>query len=379
MLGTLIAIAVLLNQPRTVCAMGPRPPLLTVQVVQAPDPMLAFGKAYLVYELILTSFDSRPIELTSLRVTDADDPNDTFKFSGPDLAKMISPVGPDAGVPSTSFKSGQVRFVYIWLPFTAAARVPRRITHFLQCRVGHAPAEVYEIAPPPIMVDNAPPVSIGPPLRGGDWIAEGGPSNSSYHRRAPMVGNGILYFAQRFAIDYVKITAGGLTHSGDRKNNANYLCYGADVLAVANGKVVAIQDGIPQNTPDPTARAVEITMDSAGGNFVALDLGYHRYALYGHLIPGSLKVKVGDSVKRGQVIAYLGNSGNSTEPHLHFQIGDAPSFLLANGLPYLYDQVDVKPTTIVDAASDPPVIHANGPAQRYLATMLLENDLVVFP
>src|SRR6185437_10199900 len=133
------------------------------------------------------------------------------------------------------------------------------------------------------------------------------------------------------------------------------------------------------NTPDPIARAVDMTMETAGGNFVALDIGFHRYALYGHLIPGSLKVKVGDSVKRGQVLGRLGNSGNSTEPHLHFQIADAPSFLLANGLPYLYDQVDVKPARIVDASSDPPVIQISGPARRYLATMLLDNDVVVFP
>src|SRR5580698_9320208 len=170
-------IAVLLGQPPTALATGPRPPLLTAQVVQAPDPMIAFGKVYLVYELVLTSFDSRPIEFTNLRVTDTDNPDTTFSFSGPDLAKMVSPVGADAGVSSTSFQSGQVRFVYVWLPFSAADSVPRRISHFLQCRVGSAPGEIYEVALPPMIVGQAPPLSIGPPLRGGDWIAEGGPSN----------------------------------------------------------------------------------------------------------------------------------------------------------------------------------------------------------
>jgi murein DD-endopeptidase len=378
-LAMLIAIAVSPSQPRVAFAAGLRPPLLGVQVVQAPDPMIAFGKAYVVYELVLTSFDSRPIEFTKLRVVYADDPHSAFTFAGDALAAMVSPVGPDPGIVSTNVKSREVRFVYMWLPFASANQVPRRIRHFLQCRVGSAPGEVDEIALPPIAVDEAPPLSIGPPLRGGDWIAEGGPSNTSYHRRARMVGNGTVYFAQRFAIDYEKVSAGGLTHTGDPKMNANYLCYGSDVIAVADGKVVAIKDGIPENMPDPTARAVEMTMDTAGGNFVALDLGYHRYALYGHLIPGSLKVKVGDSVKRGQVLAQLGNSGNSTEPHFHFQIADAPSFLLANGLPYVYDRVDVKPSRILNGKSDPPVIQASGSAQSYMATMLLENDLVVFP
>ena len=379
MLATLIAIFVLFGQPCKVTATSPRPPLLTAQVIQAPDPMVAFGKAYIVYELLLTSFDSRPIELTSLRVTDADDPGTVFTFSGAELARMVVPVGPDTATASTSIGTGQVRLIYIWLNLSTAQRIPRRITHFLQYRLNSEHGEVNEIALPPIMVGQAPPLSIGPPLRGGDWIAEGGPSNSSYHRRARMAANGILYFAQRFAIDYIKIAADGRTFTGDPKNNANYLCYGTDVLAVADGKVVASKDGIPENTPDPIARAVDMTMETAGGNFVALDIGFHRYALYGHLIPGSLKVKVGDSVKRGQVLGRLGNSGNSTEPHLHFQIADAPSFLLANGLPYLYDQVDVKPARIVDASSDPPVIQISGPARRYLATMLLDNDVVVFP
>src|SRR5512146_136735 len=207
MLAILIPIATILIQPPAVFATGPRPPLLSVQVVEAPDPMIAFGKACLVYELLLTSFDSRPIELSKLRVADADERASAFDFSGAALAAMVTPVGPDSGAASTSIGAGQARLVFIWLPFIAANRVPRRITHFLRCRVGARPGEVDEIEVPPIAVEQSPPLSIGSPLRGGDWVAEGGPSNSSYHRRARMVGNGTVYFAQRFAIDYVKVSA----------------------------------------------------------------------------------------------------------------------------------------------------------------------------
>jgi murein DD-endopeptidase MepM/ murein hydrolase activator NlpD len=378
LLGVLYCAAIL--YPQLTFASGARPPLLTVSVIQNPDPMTAFDQAYLVYELLLTSYDSSPIRVTGLRVGDPDSGSMSFTFSGADLAGMIQPIGAvDNAADHTTITSGQTRLVYVWLAFSAADKVPRRLAHLIQCRAKREAEEDYEIEVPPIQVREAPPLSIGPPLRGGDWIAEGGPSNSSYHRRARMAVDGVLYFAQRFAIDYVKVTPDGHTHTGDLKKNSNYLCYGAEILAVADGKIVALKDSVPENTPDPVARAVQITMDTAGGNFVALDLGYHRYALYGHLIPGSLKVKAGDSVKRGQVLASLGNSGNSTEPHLHFQIADQPSFLGANGLPYLYDEVGIKPTLIVDAKSDPPVIQANGPAHRSLATMVLENDLVVFP
>jgi murein DD-endopeptidase MepM/ murein hydrolase activator NlpD len=75
-------------------------------------------------------------------------------------------------------------------------------------------------------------------------------------------------------------------------------------------------------------------MTTVGGNYVAIDIGHGRYALYAHVQPGSLRVKVGDRVKRGQIVALLGNSGNSTEPHVHFQIADGPTFLSSEGIPY---------------------------------------------
>ena len=63
-----------------------------------------------------------------------------------------------------------------------------------------------------------------------------------------------------------------------------------------------------------------------------------HYAAYAHLRPGTLKVKVGDTVHAGDVLAHLGNTGNSSEPHLHFQVCDAPSFPASEGLPFAIDQ-----------------------------------------
>jgi murein DD-endopeptidase MepM/ murein hydrolase activator NlpD len=82
---------------------------------------------------------------------------------------------------------------------------------------------------------------------------------------------------------------------------------------------------------------VPITSETVAGNHIVLDLGGGRYAFYAHFQPGSLKVKVGDRVTRGQVIGLVGNSGNSTEPHLHFHISDGVSPLGSEGLPYVLD------------------------------------------
>ena len=118
---------------------------------------------------------------------------------------------------------------------------------------------------------------------------------------------------QRFAIDFVQLREDGRTFTGDQKDNKNYRCYGAEALAVADGVVVAVKDGIPENVPGANSRAVPITLETVGGNHVILDVGNGRFAFYAHLQPGSLRVKLGGKVRRGQVLGLVGNSGNSTE------------------------------------------------------------------
>jgi murein DD-endopeptidase MepM/ murein hydrolase activator NlpD len=218
------------------------------------------------------------------------------------------------------------------------------------------------------------PLVISPPLRGGEWLAANGPSNTSGHRRALVPVAGQAHIAQRFAIDWVQLREDGRTFTGDPKDNKNYRCYGAEALAVADAVVVATKDGIPENVPGPTSRAVPITLETVGGNHVILDLGQGRYAFYAHLQPGSLRVKVGDKVRRGQVVGLVGNSGNSTEPHLHFHISDANSPLGSEGLPYLLPAFEVQGKGWGWKASE-----AKATAEKRLMEIPLENDVARFP
>ena len=75
----------------------------------------------------------------------------------------------------------------------------------------------------------------------------------------------------------------------------------------------------------------------AAGNHVVVDIGEGRFAFYAHMQPGSVRVKVGDKVKTGQVLGLLGNSGNTDSPHLHFHVMDGPSPLVSNGLPFVFN------------------------------------------
>ena len=148
--------------------------------------------------------------------------------------------------------------------------------------------------------------------------------------------------AQRFAIDWFQFWPDGKELHGSPKDNKSYAAYGTEVLAVADGVVATVHDNIPENTPGPNSRAVPITRETIGGNFIILDIGDSRYAVYAHLQPGSLRVKMGDRVRRGQAIALLGNSGNSTGPHLHFQVVDRNSLLDSEGVPYVIDSFEVR-------------------------------------
>lgn len=143
-----------------------------------------------------------------------------------------------------------------------------------------------------------------------------------------------MRIAQRFAIDWARLGPDGRLFHGDANSNDNFYGYGADVLAVADARVSDLTDGIPDNVGATERSSRVVTVDSAVGNYLTLDLGSGRFALYAHLQPGSLKVKLGDHVNAGQVLARLGNSGNSDGPHLHFQLTDGNSPMASEGIPY---------------------------------------------
>jgi len=99
-----------------------------------------------------------------------------------------------------------------------------------------------------------------------------------------------------------------------------------------------------------------LTIEQADGNHVVLDLGDGRYALYAHFKPGSVRVKAGDRVSRGQVLGEVGTSGNSSEPHLHFHVMDGPSALASNGLPYRLRSFSATSRGVSTAAFDQAIV-----------------------
>jgi murein DD-endopeptidase len=311
---------------------APPPKLLDapvdVEVPEAPSAFRADGQTVLVYELHVTNFSGRTL---TLRRVDVEARGAALThLEGKELGDACEHVEIGPGLRS---------IVFMWVAL-GAGPVPAALEHRITVRASDEPDEltVSHVRTP--VRGGAAPV-IAPPLHGGTWLAGNGPGNGSGHRRALIPVGGHAQIAQRFAIDWVKVGDDGKTFHGDPKKNESYLAYGAEALSVAGGVVSEVKDGIPQNVPGSN-RAVPITLETIGGNHVIVDLGGGHFAFWAHLQPGSVRVKVGDHVRRGQVLGLVGNSGNSTEPHLHFHVTDASSPLASEGVPYAFDAFELR-------------------------------------
>lgn len=183
----------------------------------------------------------------------------------------------------------------------------------------------------------------------GQWFSAVGPTPHTAHRWA---------LPEEFAFDIVRLGDGTSSHRGAGTAFEDFYAYGADVLAAADGKVVAAvadlaEDPATLRQPGETAEAygeragayqmqlITTDPDSIGGNYVAIDHGNGEFSVYAHLKAGSVAVKVGDVVKTGQVVGKLGSSGNSTEPHLHFQVCDKPEPLNCVGIPVNFTGIEL--------------------------------------
>lgn len=339
----------------------------------APTAFKADGKWHLVYELHISNMDKWEYAFTRIEVISADEAQKTLAtFSGAALDGMFSHPGLPAAEKVSKLAPGEFGAVFLWVTLDKLEDVPAAIAERISVKIGDYP-EALSIVTPPSIVNKNPVVVISSPLVGQDWVAANGPSNTSPHRRALIPVNGHAYISQRFAIDWVQVYPDGKTYKGDPSDNKNYRAYGTEIHAVADGVVTQVGDGIPQNTPGAKSLAVPITLETIGGNHVIMEIGNGLFAFYAHMQPGSLRVKVGDKVTRGQVLGLLGNTGNSSEPHLHFQICSANSELGAEGLPYAFASFEVQGKTGEDKLS----MFPGGPVKHEME-IPTEDEIVRF-
>lgn len=377
-LSRVVAFAVALVGLTALPAAAQMPPSVEFRVPKPPTVAMTDSGAFLVYELHVTNLTAAPLTLKRVEVLSSEPGRPRaalFTLADSALLRATARVGPP--IPAAErmrIGGGLPAYVYVWMP-TDASRPPAALTHRLTFTRGTS--DTTDVLDGTTIPVEPRAVAISAPFH-GEWAAFNGPANSSGHRRLVLGLDGHTAIGQRFAIDFLRLDSAGKSFTGDPLKNSSYYAYGTPLLAVADGIVARVKDSIPENVPGVNSRAVPITMITVGGNHVALDIGGGKYALYAHVQPGSIRVKPGDRVKRGQVLALLGNSGNSTEPHLHFQIADGPTFLSSEGLPYS-TAFDVVGGCGINAGPPPAIVctrHAPVPMKGGIPQ---QNQIVKFP
>jgi murein DD-endopeptidase MepM/ murein hydrolase activator NlpD len=319
-----------------------------------PVPFAGEGKTHLAYELNLVNMSLTDMPVTRIEVLDGN--RVIAAFEGTELSAILAESRAGALDRRTIAPAARTT-AFLWVTFDSAAKVPAQLRHRLTVREHTIVGGTTRVAGAAVV--------IGPPLRGGEWLALDGPANTAGHRRTRLPIDGRATIPQRFATDWARARPNGALVEGDRADNKSYFSYGAEVIAVANGVIAAIKDGIPENVPGSETNAVPTTVETAAGNYVILDIGQGRFALYAHLQPGSVRVKAGDRVRKGDVLGLVGNSGNSSGPHLHFHVSDANSPLATEGLPFVIDAWEV--------------FRAGGTWERRVNELPLRNARVRFP
>jgi hypothetical protein len=183
----------------------------------------------------------------------------------------------------------------------------------------------------------------------GRWRAFNSPADK-------VPSHGIHAYGQSFAVDLVHEPRGtfrpGLGWWPPARRPERFPGFGREVRSPAAGVVVRARDRRRDHWSRTSYPAIAYMLAEAAvreltgptsifGNHLVLDIGGGEYVALAHLERGSLRVRPGDRVAAGEVVARCGNSGNSSEPHLHIQCMDHPNPLLADGVPFFFADVDV--------------------------------------
>lgn len=307
---------------------------LQTSVTFLSNPIQANNNTHLFYELNVLNNFKAPLDLKKVEIFNVSEPelpiaifdsiyiNENFERPGLKIENDLNLIS-----------ANQFGILNLNLEFKDNKTIPKKIFHKLHFKVekGNGESIMYPMETTIIDIPNKTNLTLGLPFnKKGKWLYE-----SEGHKNSRFLAEGRATYPQRFAVDWIFVDKNGEFAKSNIKENENWHTYGLEIVSVADGVVVDIKDEIIENEPLSEEMAVRITRETIGGNYVIIDIGNDLYTFYGHLIPNSLKVSIGDKVKKGQVIGLLGNSGNSDLPHLHFHLESKSNvFFGGEGMPY---------------------------------------------
>ena len=298
-------------------------------------PVMIDGRPIVYYELYITNFGSDTIFLKTLQILDLKSHTPLASFDNEALKKKVGRIGTQGKGNSAVLPSGSSCVVYIELDIKNqnGGNLLAHSLKFETLKMGMITSDSVTF----IAVTNEKnrPLVLGPPLRNGTWAAVYDPSWRTGHRRVIYTVDGHACIPGRFAIDFIKLDKMGRLAKSNNDITKDWYGYGADVLAVADGVVASVRNDFLE-TPTVSGRE-RVSPERATGNYISLRIGNGEFAFYEHLKPGSIKVKAGQNIKKGQVIAALGFTGQSDGPHLHFHLASKNSPLGAEGIPFNFE------------------------------------------
>jgi hypothetical protein len=315
-----------------------------VNISVAPDPVrLVRGDCVqaLNFDFIVSNDGPVPLEVATLRMIAFDD-------GGAVLTRLeINRLGMCPSIdtlPNTRVEAG--KRIVMFNPFHQfpASMTPKRLRVMFVFAAPEGNEDVRaEVEVRPIISETKTRLEL--PLKGKVFVSDGF-EFYSHHRRVDLLNPIVLQLGiknnpTRYGLDFMVIDETGSTFEENGENLEDYYIFGRPVLAPAAGVVVDCVDG----RPDSPIGKFLVDYDEIfktknlrlfGGNFIYIDHGNGEFSSFFHLRPGSLKVRVGDRVTAGQPIAEVGSSGDSTEPHLHYQLNSRPVFD-CDGIPAVFE------------------------------------------
>ena len=387
MLAALIAVVLGVPAPGALAQIappdGPSPEVTAIHVKAIDPPRFVFGsdrRTHVEYDLVITNAFTDEVTLKSLTVRAGG--KRLLKLTGQELAAhtvTFLSAKPSAEIPPSATR---LVLLDVVLPRSAGRRAPARLSNRIHYSIPQgAPFRAAigstTVHGPVLSTVRRAPLLISSPLRGSGWVAAQGccEDPTSPHRTAVLSANGTYVNAEMFDIDWIQMVDGSL-YRGDGKQVNDYPAFGAPIYAVAKGRVVSTISDRPEVPPMETNPNVR-TPDDFGGNEIVEKLRPGVYAYYEHLQTDSVIVKRGQVVHAGQMIARLGNTGNTTAPHLHFGIHDGPRPLTSNSLPFEIDHYALQGS--LDPATTPTHLIIGGPSGPRRRSYPLIGSVFTFP
>jgi murein DD-endopeptidase len=291
------------------------------------------GRPSLYYELCISNHTPDSVQITHLDVLGRSNDDTLLSLSGAGLTNRFANSHADVRIYDNLILPGDKTVIYIELSSNRLRGA--KLIHQLRYTT-NSKTDSLTIEGGAISVPEHDAVVLGNPLDSGPWVAIYEPSWNRGHRRVHYTTNGVVKIPGRYAIDFMLLDSLGRFAEGDTNDITAYFGYGANVLAVADGTVVTLRNDFSES--QTLSNHPKYASSDATGNYICLKIGENRYVFYEHLKPETIVVKVGQQVKKGQFIAKVGFTGQTTGPHLHLHVASSPSPLGSEGVPFAFEE-----------------------------------------